>query len=313
MNSRLFLLAQNSPDGVGLPGWIITGQSEAPEMAAFLCGGALAVLHPFVVDLHACGAGTLLRQRLALRAAEFCLSLEGRRDSASDIRDAVCLCRIGEPAGPAGDMFLLWSRVAQLPLSHRNWSNRLVDLLPATLGPAVTGLLAGAVRRDPLGGAISILSQMLTQWPHAESAALICADVVLARGLGWSHPVPLLGWAFPRKMVRAATDGVLLTNTVHQAIAHAATQTVRQVHDLENRIYQLRSVSPLLRAKAADAAIDLFLNRDSVFPGSMLSPVVLGTSQPMTDRAARRLCDRLVSLGVVRELSGRTSFRIYGV
>ena len=32
----------------------------------------------------------------------------------------------------------------------------------------------------------------------------------------------------------------------------------------------------------------------------------------MTDRAARRLCDRLVELGVVRELTGAT-FRLYGV
>tara|TARA_R100000687_G_scaffold77703_1_gene70407 strand:+ start:278 stop:397 length:120 start_codon:yes stop_codon:yes gene_type:complete len=34
---------------------------------------------------------------------------------------------------------------------------------------------------------------------------------------------------------------------------------------------------------------------------------------PLSDRAARRLCDRLVDLGVVRELTGRDTFRLYGV
>jgi hypothetical protein len=67
----------------------------------------------------------------------------------------------------------------------------------------------------------------------------------------------------------------------------------------------LREVAPKLRAKAADRAVDLFLSRDALAPAALAAI--------MSDRAARRLCDRLVDLGAVRELTGRDTFRLYGV
>jgi hypothetical protein len=63
-------------------------------------------------------------------------------------------------------------------------------------------------------------------------------------------------------------------------------------------------VAPKLRAKGATRAVDLFLSRDALAPSAL---------DFMSDRAARRLCDRLVSQGAIRELTGRDTFRLYGV
>ena len=83
--------------------------------------------------------------------------------------------------------------------------------------------------------------------------------------------------------------------------------------DLDRRVTKLRAVAPKLRSKGSDEALALFLSHDVVSPSGMLSPVIKGTSFAMTDRSARRLCDRLMELGVMRELTGRVTFRLYGV
>ena len=56
----------------------------------------------------------------------------------------------------------------------------------------------------------------------------------------------------------------------------------------------MRVVVPKLRAKGADRAVEMFLSRDGVAPAALAAL--------MSDRAARRLCDRLVELGAVIEL-----------
>jgi hypothetical protein len=66
-------------------------------------------------------------------------------------------------------------------------------------------------------------------------------------------------------------------------------------------------VAPKLRAKPAAKIVDLLLAEDCVSPAEAVRQA------PITDRAARRLFDRLVALGAVRELSGRPSFRLYGL
>ena len=68
-----------------------------------------------------------------------------------------------------------------------------------------------------------------------------------------------------------------------------------------------RPVAPKLRSKAAAKIVDLLLAEDC------LAPAEAARQAPMTDLAARRLFDRLLALGAVRELSGRPSFRLYGL
>ena len=129
------------------------------------------------------------------------------------------------------------------------------------------------------------------------------ADAALARALGWDRIVPLLATGLaPRDLRRKGED---LRRTCHQAVALAAARAAGLVQDLARRAARLHAVAPKLRAKGADAAVEMFLTQDALAPAA-LTPL-------MSDRAARRFCDRLVALGALRELTGRDSFRLYGL
>jgi Protein of unknown function (DUF1403) len=54
--------------------------------------------------------------------------------------------------------------------------------------------------------------------------------------------------------------------------------------------------------------IDTLHNEDAVLPSARSA-----NNKNMSDRGLRRLFDRLVTLGAVRELTGRATFRLYGL
>lgn len=112
--------------------------------------------------------------------------------------------------------------------------------------------------------------------------------------------MPLLATGLKRADLRKQGDDLRLA--CHRAIVSSAVEAVRLSVDLARRAAHLKAVAPKLRAKGAGDAVKMFLTRDAMAPSALSLP----------DRAARRLCDRLVDVGAVRELTGRDTFRLYG-
>ncbi len=304
-----------------LPSWVFDRQApESLEDAAFSSGAALSLLHVALVDPNINVPTELLRSRLALRAATHCLKLEGRGQTEADIRDAYLLTAPGNAMGPAGDMLALWRSGVAISFRHAGWRERLNALLPEDMQEHFPNWMEKAedALGTPIANAASLLGNMVQMFPRQEAFALLCADVILARSLGWDGPLPLLGLHLIRKALRAAsgdlvTDGEDIRIACHQTVAHASQDAVRLAHDLARRAGCVRAIAPKLRSKGSEEAIALFLSEDAVLPSTMLSPTIRGSSAAMTPRSARRFCERLIELGVVRELTGRSSFRLYGV
>ncbi|MEI9419270.1 DUF1403 family protein, partial [Mesorhizobium sp. Cs1321R2N1] len=148
--------------------------------------------------------------------------------------------------------------------------------------------------------------------PDAELFGWWIADLVLAQSLRWPRPLPLLmtqafGPAFRTegggKRIRPGEKG--FEPAVCVALVQAAAEACRLASELSRRAEKLLAVAPKLRAKGAGDVIFLLLNEDAV-SGSLVT-------KNLSRFAARRLFERLQQLDAVRELSGRTSFRLFGL
>ncbi|WP_195822635.1 DUF1403 family protein [Roseobacter sp. MH60115] len=279
-----------------LPAWVTSARAETPEDVAFLSGAALNHLH--LVLSHDDVPQTLLRARLALRAAEACVTHQGRPERAAELRDAVAFLQPGDNPGPAGETYLSWRRAVERPISVNVLRRALPDLEPEQIA---TWLDAG--QGAPGARAAGVLEAVLTDRPRDHTGAVLLADATLAQALGWSHVVPLLAIGLKRSDLRKS--GMDLRQACYLAISSGAAEATREVGELTRRAARLKAIAPKLRAKGSDDAVALFLSRDAVAP--------MALSSLRSDRAARRFCDRLVELGVVRELTGRDTFRLYGI
>ncbi len=286
-----------NPDTIArMPSWVTRAGAQTPEDVIFLSGAALATLHLVAASEDIPHA--LWRARLALSAAGVCVKMSGRREGAAALRDAVHLLRPGDHPGPAGAIFRQWTDAVARPVSVGQLAKVIGDMSTERIA-----LCLDATDGHPVGRAAAVLQAVLACAPRAETAALILADAVMARALGWDHVLPLLSLALKPHDLRLRDDALRLA--CHLAVVAGAGQAVPLAADLARRAARLGAVAPKLRARGAARAVEMFLSRDALAPAALTGI--------LPDRAARRLCDRLVDLGAVHELTGRETFRLYGV
>ncbi|MER8823090.1 DUF1403 family protein [Mesorhizobium sp. M0991] len=293
------------------------------EDIAITAGAAIGALDA-VVRRQERWAGAW-RQRLALVAAAATAKRAGRVEDEAALRDAVLLTRPGDNVGPAGHLLLAWRRLASRPaeelLTEASIARVLEDLGQAQDDEAVSDLTddlrqlaANTASAEMLVGAFAAaerygFGRVLGAW---------LADALLAQGLGWTHAIPLLGGETalavgtgrPRRPATAALAAGAETEadwakSLLAAQARAALRAIDLFAELERRADRLLAVAPKLRAKAADVVVEKLLSDDAIVASEQIAG--------MSDRGLRRLFDRLVELGAVRELSGRSTFRIYGL
>jgi hypothetical protein len=283
-----------------LPGWITATPPETREMAAFRSGAALA--HLTLATAADPVPQALWRDRLALAAAEVSAGIAGRREGAGALRDALHLTRAGDDPGPAGNILRQWSRAVSQPISVSNLGRALDGVAPER-----TAVSLDATGPTPIDRAAQVIEAVLTDSSRGEIVALILADAVLSLALGRDHLLPLLGPVMTARDLRLRGDDLRLA--CHRSAARGVGQALSMAGDLARAAARLRAAVPNLRAKGAARAVELFLSQD------VLTPVALARAMPeiLSERAARRLCERLVDLGVLREMSGRDTFRLYGV
>jgi hypothetical protein len=172
---------------------------------------------------------------------------------------------------------------------------------------------------DPIFAAAKAAALTFAALPDAPTAeaeilALWAFDSALAIRLRWPRPLPLIGVKILDPGLRSGGGGRRAqpgdpgwAKIAAGAIAFAAASALDLAADLSRRAEILIAVAPKLRAKPALKIVDLMLAQDCV------APAEAARRAPMTGRAARRLFDRLLALGAVRELTGRPAFRLYGL
>jgi hypothetical protein len=301
------------------PSWARAAGRAGEGDALFAAGASLALLDAFLRRDPPCAGA--LRQRLALKSAAASakiLRLRADEGSLRDLRFAVT-----DELGPAARVLELWRdsvhRPPALDAPRLCKAAALLDLaLPDPEGLA-QNLRDCAKEGDPVSAAAkaaAAASAALHDAPAAaaEAFALWVFDCVLAARLRWERPLPLIATKIlgpvlrpPGAERRSRVGEPGWEKTAAGAIALAAASALDLGADLSRRADALSAVAPRLRAKPAQKIVERLLAEDAVAPGEA------ARGANMTERSARRLFERLTKLGAIRELSGRPSFRMFGL
>ncbi|RWX81586.1 DUF1403 family protein [Neorhizobium lilium] len=300
-----------------LPGWALPcGRDTTEADAAFSAGIALKSLNDLIRAAPpwiGCWRG-----RLALKSAAVAAKMLGRNEEETALRDAVLLTAAGDDPGPAGKLFLA-TRLLTRQSGHITTSfvKEIADLFALRWDdglasvPDLVDATIQSGRAAPFAVA-DLITAISAVRPDAEVLALGLAEVVLAHKLKWPKPVALLlperfGAAFRtiggRGRVRPGEPAY--PRAICLALVDGVDAALRSTTEIDRRAVRLLAVAPKLRTKGAEPVVQRLLNEDAVpasAPGSILSRW-----------AVNRLFERLETFEAVRELSGRASFRIFGL
>ncbi len=300
-----------------VPGWARPRGRDINETdAAFAAGIALKSLDDLIrADPPWLGCW---RDRLALKSAAVAARMAGRSEEESAIRDAVLLTVAGDDPGPAGKLFLATRLLTRRTgTTTTPYVRDLADLFGVRWDDSLASIpdmIDSAIqsgRAAPFAVA-DLLTAIFAARPDAEVMALGLAEAVLAHKLNWQKSVLLLtperfGPAFRtiggRGRVRPGEPAY--AKAICLALVDGVEAALRSAVEIDRRAARLLVVRSKVRTKGAEPVIRKLLAEDAVpasAPGSNLSRW-----------AANRLFERLETFDVVRELSGRSSFRIFGL
>lgn len=299
------------------PSWLHEA-ARAPrslEEATFVAGTALGALD-LIVRKNQLWAG-LWRHRLALAAATLSVRQMGRKEEEAALRDAVHLTRSGDTPGPAGEVLLAWRGLVTSEPETLLTYPALCDLFQrfgrpsAARADTLALLLSDRVGKGQIiSAALDAFELALQHSPSLEAAPLI-SDAVLARAFGWERGVPLLASELPHTALVRPAQGETPAAAqerrlqVLSAYACAALAAIDFSAELGEKAERLLDAAPQLRAKASDDVVEKLLSEDALTASYEVPGI--------TRWGMHRIFERLISFGVLRELTGRNTFRIYGV